>query len=130
MKIQGKILIIGETVAIGTKGFVKRILILETDSQYPQPIQIEFTKEDVSLLDDLDVGESIVVHFNINGRKWVSPSGDVKYFNSLVGWKLDSIQASENYENKPPLEFNRPEKKVETTTTEIEDFDDLDDVPF
>jgi len=36
MNVQGKIKVIGETETIGAKGFLKRLLVIETSETYPQ----------------------------------------------------------------------------------------------
>ena len=34
------------------------------------------------------------VHFNLQGREWISQQGDIKYFNTVVGWKIELIQTT------------------------------------
>jgi len=34
------------------------------------------------------------VSFNLKGRKWTDPKGEVKYFNSLQAWKVDSASGA------------------------------------
>ena len=89
MEIKGKIKLIGETQTFGDKGFRKRELIITTEDQYPQHILIEFVQDKTDLLDKFAVGQDIKVGININGREWVNPQGETKYFNSLQGWRID-----------------------------------------
>jgi hypothetical protein len=84
MDITGIIKQIGQTQTVG-QSFTKRELIIETQGQYPQPILIEFYKDKTSLLDGLKIGTEATVHFNLQGRAWTSPQGDVRHFNTLVG---------------------------------------------
>lgn len=72
-------------------GFEKRELVLLTEEQYPQPINIEFTQDKVDLLNSVKVGDSVKIGINIRGREWTSPQGEVKYFNSIVGWRIESL---------------------------------------
>lgn len=65
-------------------GFQKKELVLLTEEQYPQPINIEFLSEKVDLLNTYKVGDKVKVHINIRGREWTSPQGEVKYFNSIT----------------------------------------------
>lgn len=70
--------------------FTKREFILtDNSSQYPQQISFQLTQDRCSQLDRFQRGDEITVHFNINGRDWTSPTGEVKYFNTLVAWKLE-----------------------------------------
>lgn len=72
-------------------GFEKREVVLLTEEQYPQPINIEFTQDKVDLLNSVNVGEKVKIGINIRGREWTSPQGEVKYFNSIVGWRIESL---------------------------------------
>ena len=44
--------------------------------------------------DNLQIGQIVKVHFNLQGREWTSPQGEVKYFNTVVGWKIELIQTT------------------------------------
>lgn len=94
MEITGTIKNIGTTEFVGNNGFQKRELILLTTEEYPQTILIQFTQSKCALLDTLQVGQKVKVHFNLQGREWTSPQGEVKYFNTVVGWKIELIQTT------------------------------------
>ena len=91
MEITGKVKLIGDTETFGSKGFRKRELVITTKEQYPQHILIEFVQDKTELLDKYELGETLKVSINIRGREWVNPQGETKYFNSLQGWKIESI---------------------------------------
>jgi hypothetical protein len=42
-------------------------------------------------LDAFKVGNQLEVSFNLRGREWTSPAGEVKYFNTLEAWKIERI---------------------------------------
>ena len=94
MEIQGRIKTIFATETVGQNGFQKRDLIITTDGQYPQDIIIQFAQGNCALLDNLQIGQIVKVHFNLQGREWTSPQGEVKYFNTVVGWKIELIQTT------------------------------------
>jgi len=94
MEITGTIKNIGTTEFVGNNGFQKRELILLTTEEYPQTILIQFTQSKCALLDTLQVGQRVKVHFNLQGREWTSPQGEVKYFNTVAGWKIELIQTT------------------------------------
>ena len=73
--------------------FRKRELVVNTDEQYPQTVAIEFTQDKVDLLDRVREGESVTVSINIRGREWTSPQGEVRYFVTLQGWRVQAGQA-------------------------------------
>ena len=94
MEIQGRIKTIFATETVGQNGFQKRDLVISTDGQYPQDIIIQFTQGNCALLDNLQVGQMVKIHFNLQGREWTSPQGEVKYFNTVLGWKIELIQTT------------------------------------
>ena len=92
MEIQGRIKTIFATETVGENGFQKRDLVITTEEQYPNDIIIQFTQSKCALLDTLQVGQRVNVHFNLQGREWTNPQGEVKYFNTVVGWKIELVQ--------------------------------------
>ena len=89
MNIAGKIKLIGETKVVGN-GFKKRDLVLLTNDKYPQSILVEMTQDNCDSLDRFKQGDEVKVSINIRGREWTSPQGEVKYFNTIQGGKIDS----------------------------------------
>ncbi len=88
MEIQGVVKRISKTISVSDK-FKKREIVVTTQEQYPQQISIEFHQDKVSLIDAVKEGEEVTIGIGIRGREWTSPQGEVKYFNSLVGWRID-----------------------------------------
>ena len=88
MNIKGKLVEIFDTVQI-TDTFKKREFIIEDSKnpEYPEFIKVELIQDKVDLLDSLSVGDQINVLINIKGRKWQDKEGNIKYFNSIQGWK-------------------------------------------
>jgi single-strand DNA-binding protein len=85
MEITGKIIVIGETETVGTKGFQKRLLVVETDDpKYPQKIPLEFVKDKTEVLDNFSVGQQVTVSFNLRGNEY-----NGRYYLSAQGWKIE-----------------------------------------
>ena len=95
MELEGKIKMIGETTTFGSNGFRKRELVITTDEQYPQHILIEFVQDKCDLLNSYKEGDGVKVHINLRGREWINPQGEVKYFNSIQGWRVEDSGSSE-----------------------------------
>tara|TARA_B100001093_G_C26782909_1_gene995433 strand:- start:374 stop:721 length:348 start_codon:yes stop_codon:yes gene_type:complete len=91
MNIKGKLTEIFETVQI-TETFKKREFIIQDSKnpEYPEFIKVELIQDKVDLLDNLSVGDQINVLINIKGRKWEDKEGNIRYFNSIQGWKIES----------------------------------------
>jgi hypothetical protein len=107
MQLTGIIKVIKEEVVVSDK-FRKRELVLtdNSNSEYPQHISFQLTQDRCSLLDPYKVGDVATIHFNIRGREWTSPQGEIKFFNTLEAWKLDrgvaapaAVAATENLSN-------------------------------
>ena len=100
MNIKGKLVEIFDTVQI-TETFKKREFIIQDNKnpEYPEFVKVELIQDKVSLLDDLKVGDKINVLINIKGRKWEDKEGNIKYFNSIQGWKIETENEGINQEN-------------------------------
>ena len=94
MEVQGKIIHIGKEETFGSNGFKKRECAVETEDQYPQKIGIEFVQDKCELLDKFKIGDAVTININLRGKEWTNPQGEVKYFNSLQGWKIIKNGAS------------------------------------
>lgn len=90
MNITGTIKAINDTMVVSDK-FQKRDFVVTTDDQYPQHILIQMTQDKCDVLNGYNVGDSVDVSINIRGREWTSPSGEVKYFNTIEGWRINKV---------------------------------------
>ena len=105
MEIQGRIKVIFAPETVGQNGFQKRDLVITTDGQYPQDIIIQFAQGNCAVLDRFQVGQIVKIHFNLQGREWTSPQGEVKYFNTVVGWKIEVVQPMQQYQQ--PMQYQQ-----------------------
>ena len=110
MTIKGQIKRIGATTTVSDGKFSKRELILTTTDQYPQIVSIELQQKSCSLADDLKVGQDIEAHINIRGREWTSPQGEVKVFNTIACWKIDSNPFTQTED--PQASYSKPSAAI------------------
>ncbi|HEY0191125.1 MAG TPA: DUF3127 domain-containing protein [Kofleriaceae bacterium] len=91
----GKLHTISDTKQVSER-FSKREFVIElTDNpKYPQTVLFQLTGDRCAQLDGMQVGEMVRIDFSLRGREWRSPSGEVKYFNSLDVWKVEPAGAS------------------------------------
>ena len=126
MEVKGKIKLITDTKTYGTNGFRKREVVIVTDEQYPQFLNIEFTQEKTELLNNFNVGDEVEISINLRGREWVSPQGETKYFNSINGWRITKINQENSQDVPPPITDDFPPAEEYKN-----DFDEEpDDLPF
>ena len=114
--LTGKVKLVQDAQTFSS-GFTKRELVVTVeDGKYPQEINLEFLQDKVSLLDSLQVGQEVTIAFDIRGREY-----NGRYFNNLVGWKIDAGAATATTDEKPPVS----DKDVPADFEEYED-----DIPF
>lgn len=87
LEVTGKLIVINPTQQVSEK-FAKREFVIETEDQYPQKVMFQLTQDKCDYMENFKVGQKVVVGFNLRGREWTSPQGDVKYFNTLEAWKV------------------------------------------
>ena len=90
MEIKGKLIECMETVQVSER-FRKREFVLEyaDNPEYPEFIKFELAQERCELLDPFQSGQQVRVEFDLKGRRWTDPQGQVKYFNSLRAWRMN-----------------------------------------
>lgn len=125
MEIQGKVKLVGETQTFGNNGFRKREIVVTTEEQYPQHIMVEFVQDKTDLLNNFNVGQSVKISINLRGREWTNPQGEVKYFNSIQGWRIENLQAEQPAEGMPPV----PPVEAFTPADDVKE-EEHDDLPF
>ena len=69
---------------------------------YPQGLEDAGSGVDAPAAGD-GVGDEVRVEFSLRGREWKSPQGDIRYFNSLDVWTLESATGASRNDEQPPL---------------------------
>jgi hypothetical protein len=91
MKITGNLKIKKDTIQV-SEAFSKREFVLTVvDGAFSNDILIQLTKDKVTLINDINIGDLLEVDVNLKGKEWNSPSGEVKYFNTIEAWKVSKI---------------------------------------
>lgn len=107
-EISGKLHAIFDAQDI-TERFRKREFVLElAESRYPQYVKFELTGENCEALDAFSKGDEVEVEFRVGGREWTSPSGEVRYFNSLGVWKIEARGDAQPRDDEPPAPDEPP----------------------
>lgn len=124
MEVTGKIKVINAAQQVSAS--FKRELVVTTEEQYPQMIMIEFHQDKTDLLNNYQVGEAVKVSINLRGREWVSPQGETKYFNTIVGWRIEKMQ------NEAPAAPQMPPMPASQAFEPATNFneEEHDDLPF
>ena len=101
--------------------FKSRKLVVKDDSnpQYPNFVEFQFANKNCEKLNGINIGDEVTVDYNLRGREWTSPQGEVKYFNTLDGWKVTVDKQGSYAPNSTPAQ-------VKNDVTPIGE----DDLPF
>ena len=108
-----------------TEKFKKREFVLEisNDGAYVQKVLFTATRDNVEFLDTFKTGDSVDVEFDVKGREWTSPTGDIKYFNTL---ELINITLFTNNQTQQTVSDSSLRTVVVSENSKEED----DDLPF
>lgn len=117
--MSGSIKVIGQTQQVSEKFSKRDFVVTDTSSQYPQDISFQLAQDKCNVLDSFMEGESVEVSFNLRGRAWQSPQGDVKYFNTLEAWRIEKDGTSGI--SAAPMPRTPQEAVVTSEPTEDED---------
>lgn len=120
-KLTGVIKFIGQPVQVSEKFRKVEFVVTDTTSMYPQDIMFQLTQDKVDLVIPFMEGQEVEVSFNLRGREWTSPTGEVKYFNTLEAWRIDSSGPMQT----PPQNTPLPQASTELGSPAAED-----DLPF
>jgi len=86
MELTGKVHVIGTTEEVGNNGFTKRLIVIETQEQYPQKLPIDFVKDKTNLLDKFQEGQEVKISINLRGNEY-----NGKYYVNLQGWRIENV---------------------------------------
>jgi hypothetical protein len=127
-KLTGTVKVVNQTVQISEKFSKREFVVTENSSMYPQDIMFQATQDKCALLDSVQVNDQVEVSFNLRGREWTSPQGEVKYFNTLEAWRIEKMGAGAGMPQGGPSAMNLDANSVTQTQSNTESADD--DLPF
>jgi len=120
MDVTGILKVKSNTQQVSDKFKKREFVITDNSSQYPQHISFQLVQDKCAIIDQYNVGDEIKVHFNLRGREWTSPQGEIKYFNSLEAWRIEGGSGGGNASSG-----NKAEAIAESSFTAASESDDL-----
>ena len=116
--------------------FQKREFVLEIKStgatgyEFVDLIKFQSTQDKCSLLDQVNIDDTIKVSFNLRGRKW-EKDGQVSYFTNLEAWRIEKL-SNESVEpaSETPIENSEPSQEAPFPSNPPENDSGFDDLPF
>ncbi|HXR84071.1 MAG TPA: DUF3127 domain-containing protein [Hanamia sp.] len=125
-ELTGKLLIKFDTTQ-RTETFKTREFVIEKSEDIngkliTNYIKFQCVQDRTNIVDRVNVGDEIKVHFNIKGSKW-EKNGQVSYFNNLDAWRVEQVLQ--------PLKNNSGHVDLEPLDTFSSSSDEAsDDLPF
>lgn len=98
-ELKGKLSARWDAKVITDKFTTREFAIEIPDEKYPQVVKFQLINDRCDLVDNLNKGEEITVHFDIKGRVH---NGSV--YNNLVCWRIDSAKPEQSQQEKKPVE--------------------------
>jgi hypothetical protein len=127
-KITGTIVVKSDVIEVSDK-FKKIEFVVETEEQYAQKLQIQFTQDKCDLMKYYKVGDVVDVNVNLKGREWLNPAtGETKYFLSLDAWSISKKGITQETA-KPRIKLGNIEESFQEEAIRNMQEDD-DDLPF
>lgn len=125
-KLTGTVKVVMDTVQVTEKFSKREFVINDASSMYPQDIIFQAAQDKCAMLDGVQPGEQVEVSFNLRGREWTSPQGEVRYFNTLDAWRVEKM--GQGMPQSGPSDMNLD--PIPATQTGGMDSEDDDDLPF
>jgi len=129
----GKLIMVYPVTEISDK-FKKREFVIEQSEtkngfDFKDYVKFQVTQDKCALPDQVKIGDTVKVSFNLRGRKW-EKDGNVNYFTNLEAWKLENVGSS-----KPAPSDNSgfPDASLAPLSDNKEfsaSAEELDDLPF
>ena len=87
MDITATIKRIEATRTVGAQDFKIRDLIVTTDEQYPQTLNIQFVQAKCEELDKFAPGQKVKIDINLRGKE-TTKDEKTSVFNTIQGWRI------------------------------------------
>lgn len=94
-ELTGKLIVKEDTVNISDR-FKKREFVIDVPNdrnpEWNDTIKFQTTQDRTELIEPYNLGDDILVAFNIKGNKW-ERDGKVNYFTNLEAWRIEKVGA-------------------------------------
>jgi hypothetical protein len=124
-KLTGTVKVIKDTVQVTEKFAKREFVINDASSMYPQDILFQSVQDKCSMLDGYTEGDNVEVSFNLRGREWTSPQGEIKYFNTLDAWRIEKVGQGMPQGGPSNMNLNPVPASAPSASTEAAEDDDL-----
>lgn len=124
MELEGKVIAVLEPrggVSKAGNNWKAQEYVIETHETYPRKMCFEVFGEDKISQFNIQVGEELVVSFDIDAREWQG-----RWFNSIRAWKVERKEAQQPVVEGPVAPF----PPMGAAPVDFSAGDEKDDLPF
>lgn len=89
-------------------------------------VKFQAVQDKTSIIDKINIGDEIKIHFNIKGTKW-EKDGKISYFTNLDAWRIEYASATQGGNDKSGTD-NEYMEPLDTFSASSPDA--IDDLPF
>ncbi|MBC7424067.1 MAG: DUF3127 domain-containing protein [Ferruginibacter sp.] len=87
-------------------------------------LKFQSTQDKTGIIDKVNIGDEVKVHFNIKGSKW-EKDGKTSYFTNLDAWRIEQVTQGSANEPHTDSEYMEPLDSFSSSSP-----DTIDDLPF
>ncbi len=87
-------------------------------------LKFQSTQDKTGIIDKVNVGDEVKVHFNIKGSKW-EKDGKTSYFTNLDAWRIEQVAQGSADKPHTDSEYMEPLDSFSSSSP-----DTIDDLPF
>ena len=116
--------------------FQKREFVLEVKSnsatgyEFVDFIKFQSTQDKCSLLDQVNIDDTVKVSFNLRGRKW-EKDGQISYFTNLEAWRIETLSnETATPASDTPIQSSEQSQDAPFSSNPPENDSGFDDLPF
>ncbi|MEN9570355.1 MAG: hypothetical protein RL172_1586 [Bacteroidota bacterium] len=86
--------------------------------------KFQCVQDKTSMIDRVNVGDDVKVHFNIKGTKW-EKNGTINYITNLDAWRIEQVLQTGADRTATDAEYMEPLDTFSATPPDV-----IDDLPF
>ena len=109
-EIVGKLIMKGDTLQKSEKFRIRDFVIEVSEAvrerTFTNFVKFQLTQDRTELIDRLNLGDLVKVHFNLRGSRW-EKNGQTNYITNLDAWKIETV--GEGGTIPPPPEDYAPD---------------------
>ncbi len=127
-ELSGKLITKYDTIQRTESFKIREFLVEKTEDiggrSITNYLKFQSTQDKTGIIDKVNIGDEVKVHFNIKGSKW-EKDGKTSYFTNLDAWRIEQVAQGSANEPHTDSEYMEPLNSFSSSSP-----DTIDDLPF